>query len=109
MQKLESKALKDLAFFCLYFRELVAQFHMEVGYICHTFFDYKLAHEHLMAAKKCTGLQIDLTGKPWERNLHENLSKIILECILDVVCLYFLTNYTFKKFCTFFDSIYEKF
>lgn len=48
-------------------RELVVQYHMEVGYICHTFYDYKLAHEHLMAAKKCTGLQISLTGAMGKR------------------------------------------
>lgn len=83
----------------------MVQYHMEVGYICHTFYDYKLAHEHLMATKKCTGLQISLTGKPGERNLHENLSKI--ECISDLFCLCFLSNYTLTAFLQNFKSIYH--
>lgn len=82
----------------------MVQYHMEVGYICHTFYDYKLAHEHLMATKKCTGLQISLTGKPGERNLHENLSKI--ECISDLFCLCFLANYSLTAFLQNFKSIY---
>jgi hypothetical protein len=51
------------AFFFLISRDLLTQFHIEAGYIGHTFFNYKSAHEHLMAAKSCTGLQIQLTGE----------------------------------------------
>lgn len=62
-------------------KELVAQFHMEVGYIGHTFFDYKLAHEHLVAAKKCTGLQISLTGAMGKRTRFqtEDKAQLLLE------------------------------
>lgn len=97
-KKVKLSTAKHYFSFYTYFRELVAQFHMEVGYICHTFFNYKLAHEHLMAAKKCTGLQISLTGKLC-KGLHENfVSKIIKVCISNVFFLYFLANYTLTAF-----------
>ncbi|XP_048737293.2 tetratricopeptide repeat protein 27-like [Ostrea edulis] len=56
-------------------RDLLTQFHIEAGYIGHTFFDYKLAHEHLMAAKSCTGLQIKLTGVMGKRTKFQSEDK----------------------------------
>lgn len=78
----------------------MVQYHMEVGYICHTFYDYKLAHEHLMAAKKCTGLQISLTGKPGERNLHGKFieNRVHFRSILSLL-----------SFKLYFDSFFAKF
>ncbi|XP_062600384.1 tetratricopeptide repeat protein 27-like [Saccostrea cucullata] len=62
-------------------RDLLTQFHIEAGYIGHTFFDYKLAHEHLLAAKKCTGLQINLTGAMGKRTRFqvEDKAQLVLE------------------------------
>nr|XP_022328750.1 tetratricopeptide repeat protein 27-like isoform X1 [Crassostrea virginica] len=62
-------------------RELLIQFHLEAGYIGHTFLDYKLAHEHLNAARKYTGLQIKLTGAMGKRTRFqsEDKAQLVLE------------------------------
>lgn len=49
--------------FLFLFRDLIIQFHLEAGYLCHTFYEYKRAQEHFKTAAKVSGLVLELTGK----------------------------------------------
>ena len=43
-------------------RELIIQFNLEAGYLCHTFYEYKRAKEHFNTALKISGLTLEFTG-----------------------------------------------
>jgi hypothetical protein len=49
--------------FIFLFRDLIIQFNLEAGYLCHTFYEYKRAQEHFKTATKVAGLNLELTGK----------------------------------------------
>ncbi|KAL5008553.1 hypothetical protein ScPMuIL_014134 [Solemya velum] len=56
-------------------REIAVQFHLEAGYLCHTFYEYKQAHDHFNTARKLSGLSIELTGAMGKRTRFQQETK----------------------------------
>ncbi|XP_052104472.1 tetratricopeptide repeat protein 27-like [Mytilus californianus] len=56
-------------------RDLIIQFNLEAGYLCHTFYEYKRAKEHFKTAIKVAGLTLELTGLMGKRTRFQQDSK----------------------------------
>ncbi|XP_059157510.1 tetratricopeptide repeat protein 27-like isoform X2 [Physella acuta] len=56
-------------------RNTQIMFHIESGYACHAFFEYKRAFEHFATAKKLAGLEIVLTGAMGKRTRYQEEDK----------------------------------
>lgn len=56
-------------------RDLIIQFNIEAGYLCHTFYEYKRAKEHFRTANKVAGLSLELTGVMGKRTRFQQESK----------------------------------
>ncbi|OWF36544.1 tetratricopeptide repeat protein 27-like [Mizuhopecten yessoensis] len=56
-------------------RDLATQFRLEAGYCTMYYYEYNMAHEHFMAAKKNAGLDIELTGAMGKRTRFQQDAK----------------------------------
>ncbi|KAK3092494.1 hypothetical protein FSP39_003620 [Pinctada imbricata] len=56
-------------------RDLSIQFHLEAGYMCYTYYEYKKADEHFNTAQGLAKLQIELTGVMGKRTRFQEEDK----------------------------------
>ncbi|KAJ8248502.1 hypothetical protein GJAV_G00242710 [Gymnothorax javanicus] len=64
------------------YRNLAIQFHLECGYTCLTYFEYRLANEHFRQARELSGLDINVTGALGKRTRFQQ--DFLAQLILDV-------------------------
>ncbi|XP_074531171.1 tetratricopeptide repeat protein 27 [Halichoeres trimaculatus] len=62
-------------------RNLAIQFHLECVYTCLTYYEYKLAKEHIRKAQELSGLEVNMTGALGKRTHFQQkyLAQLILE------------------------------
>ncbi|CAJ1066465.1 tetratricopeptide repeat protein 27 [Xyrichtys novacula] len=62
-------------------KNLAIQFHLECVYTCLTYYEYKLAKEHMRKAKELSGLEVNMTGALGKRTHFQQkfLAQLILE------------------------------
>ncbi|XP_067681925.1 tetratricopeptide repeat protein 27-like [Haliotis asinina] len=56
-------------------RDVAILFHLEAGHLCHTFYEYKRATTCFSAARKLSGLQVELTGALGKRTKFQQEAK----------------------------------
>lgn len=61
-------------------RDLIIQFNLEAGYLCFVYYEYKKANYHFNAAKKMSGLTLELSGAMGKRTRfqEENKAQLVL-------------------------------
>ncbi|XP_060070565.1 tetratricopeptide repeat protein 27-like [Ylistrum balloti] len=56
-------------------RDLIIQFRLEAGYNTMFYYEYSMAHEHFMSAKKTAGLSVELSGAMGKRTRFQEEAK----------------------------------